>query len=213
VAGVTLLGRSASVTAWLSATGGSGGSLLTTVLSLLQAWTDRILAFIGYKRYSDDDPLEHAGRRQLYEAIRSSPGTYLAELSEETDIERETARYHLRILEFENLVSHESIRGRRRYFPVDTEWKGLQAALNDDPTAALIDTLERHGPATVSGLADRLDRDPSTVSHHLDRLAEDGIVERERNGRAVVNRLTAGAANALERSPSQAGARAPNPSD
>jgi len=199
VVGVALLGRSAGATLWVSAVGGSGRSLLAALGSVLRTWGSRVLVLIGYKRYSDDDPLDHPGRRALYEQICASPGSYLAELSEETGVETETARYHLRILAFENLVSHESIRGRRRYFPVDTEWPALDAALHDESTASILTSLERNGPDTVSGLADGLDRDPSTVTHHLDRLADDGIVERERDGRAVMNSLTDPARNALDR--------------
>jgi DNA-binding transcriptional ArsR family regulator len=50
-------------------------------------------------------------------------------------------------------------------------------------------TLAKEGDASVSTIADALDRDPSTVSHHLSRLEEDGLVERERDGRSKVNRL------------------------
>jgi DNA-binding transcriptional ArsR family regulator len=47
---------------------------------------------------------------------------------------------------------------------------------------------------SVSGLADRIDRDPSTVSHHLSRLEDDGLIHREREGQAVTNRLAPGVA-------------------
>jgi DNA-binding transcriptional ArsR family regulator len=44
-----------------------------------------------------------------------------------------------------------------------------------------------------------VDRDASTVSHHLSRLEADGLVERERDGPAVVNRLAPATRAALER--------------
>ena len=49
----------------------------------------------------------------------------------------------------------------------------------------------------MSDLADDLCRDPSTISHHLQRLEEDEIIARERQGRAVVNRLSSDARTAL----------------
>jgi len=197
VLGAVLVARDVGTAAALSAISGSGSSLLATIAALLRDLLSRFFALFGYKRYSDDDPLEHETRERLYEYIRSSPGSYLAEISEETDVPMQTARYHLRILDFENLVDHESIRGRRRYVPLGTDCAALDAALNDDSTAAIIRTLDSEGPGSVSGLADRLDRDPSTISHHLDRLAENDLVERERDGRAVVNRLTSDAERAL----------------
>lgn len=68
------------------------------------------------------------------------------------------------------------------------------------------------GPDSVSDLAERLDRDPSTVTHHLDRLAEDGIVERERDGRAVVNKLADSARIAMADDDAPTAAREPVPS-
>ncbi len=156
---------------------------------MLREWATRLFALLGYQRFSDDDPLEHETRSAIYDHVRDSPGTYLAEIGEETDVPMQTARYHLRILEFENLISRKNIRGRRRYFPIGSESDELDAALNDEPTAAVLHALATEGPDSVSGLAETLDRDPSTVTHHLERLEEDGLVERERDGRSVVNRL------------------------
>ncbi|PSQ34348.1 hypothetical protein BRD08_09865 [Halobacteriales archaeon SW_10_66_29] len=214
VIGAALLARNAGAAAALSAASASSGSLLATLVTVFQDWAARVLAVFGYKRYSDDDPLEHETREQLYGFIRDSPGAYLTEISEGTDVKMGTARYHLRILAFENLVTSEEIRGRRRYVPVGTEWAELEAALNDETTARIVESLAEEGPDSVSGLADRLDRDPSTITHHLDRLAEDGIVERERDGRAVVNKLSDSARIALEdEAPTPAAPRAPSSAD
>ena len=214
VIGAALLARNAGAAAALSAASASSGSLLATLVTVFQDWAARVLAVFGYKRYSDDDPLEHETREQLYEFIRDSPGAYLTEISEGTDVKMGTARYHLRILAFENLVTSEEIRGRRRYVTVGTEWAELEAALHDETTARIVESLAEEGPDSVSGLADRLDRDPSTITHHLDRLAEDGIVERERDGRAVVNKLADSARIALEdEAPTPAAPRAPSSAD
>ena len=66
--------------------------LLATLVSVLRDWAARILGLFGYKRYSDDDPLEHETRERLYECIRDSPGVYLSEITEETGLKMGTAR-------------------------------------------------------------------------------------------------------------------------
>lgn len=66
----------------------------------------------------------------------------------------------------------------------------LQAAVDEAGPADVLRTLAREGPGFGRDVAAALDRDPSTVSHHLSRLEEDGLVERERDGRSIVNRLT-----------------------
>jgi DNA-binding transcriptional ArsR family regulator len=65
--------------------------------------------------------------------------------------------------------------------------------------AGLLDALADLGTAHVGLLAEELDRDPSTVSHHLQRLADDELVVRERDGRAVVNRLADPVADTVAR--------------
>lgn len=199
--GIALVARTTGTAAGLSTLSGSGGSLVGTLVSLIRNWIGRLLTIFGYQRYSADDPLEHETRAQLYECICDSPGTYLSEIKDETNLTMGTARYHLRILEFENLIVSEQIRGRRRYVPVGTAWAELEAALQDDSTAQILEALVNHGPDSVSGLAEHLDRDPSTITHHLDRLASDGIVERERDGRAVLNKLAEEAQIVLEEEP------------
>ena len=104
----------------------------------------------------------------------------------------------MKVLEREDLVSGAKLRGKRRFYPAYAEGVELAAALNDDSTASIIDALARLGAASVSDLADDLGRDPSTISHHLQRLEADSIIVREREGRAVMNTLSPEARTALE---------------
>lgn len=158
----------------------------------------RTLAPFRYSRYDDSDPLEHEARADVYEVVHGAPGAYLSKVADRADLPLSTARHHIRVLEREDLVSGAKVRGKRRFYPAYTSGIELAAALDDEATAAVIDAVARFGSASVSDLAEELDRDPSTVSHHLSRLAEDGIVVRERDGRAVNNRLSPEARTALE---------------
>lgn len=63
--------------------------------------------------------------------------------------------------------------------------------MEKESTQAVIEALAA-APDSISSLPDRLAKDPSTVSHHLSRLEADGLVERERDGQSVTNRLTPG---------------------
>lgn len=150
-----------------------------------------LLAAAGARKH-DDESLSHEARRRIYDAIVDTPGIYLSAIRDETDIPLGTVRHHVRILEDENLISIRKIRGKRRHFPVGlvpTTDAELRAALDDDAVAAVVDALARSRTATVSELAARLERDPSTVSHHLARLEEAGIVERERREQSVMSWL------------------------
>ncbi|NEU58950.1 helix-turn-helix domain-containing protein [Halorussus sp. MSC15.2] len=150
----------------------------------------RLLAPFRYSRWDDSDPLDHEGREALYETIERSPGAYLSAVCESADVPVSTARHHLDVLEDEGLVTTVKVRGKRRFYPGRAEDAELVAALEDEGTAPVLRALGRLGDSHGGRLADELDRDPSTVSHHLSRLEDAGLVEREREGRAVVNRLS-----------------------
>ena len=180
---------------------GSSSSTGAATSGYLSSLLDRVKPFVfplRYSRYDDSDPLEHDAREQVYEIVNETPGSYLSEVSEQADLPLSTTRHHMKVLEREDLVSGAKLRGKRRFYPAYAEGVELAAALNDDSTASIIDALARLGAASVSDLADDLGRDPSTISHHLQRLEADSIIVREREGRAVMNTLSPEARTALE---------------
>lgn len=169
-------------------------SMTDTLIDTLSSSGNGVALPVGavlfrYSRYDNSDPLENDVRQQIFDVIERSPGTYISEVSEEVDASRSTVRYHVRILEEERLIVGEAVRGKHRFYPVGSDDPQLAAALNDDATARVLDAIARLETATVSTLADELDRSPGTVSYHLDRLTDDGLLERERKGNTVVTRL------------------------
>lgn len=143
---------------------------------------------LGYTRHVDDDPLDNDARRRLHEAVQASPGAHIAALVDRTEIPRSTARYHLRVLEGAGLLESGTVRGKHRFVPAGEDLT-VAAALHDPPTRAVIEAVDRDEPLAVSTLADRVGRAPSTVSHHLDRLADAGLVERDPTGDRTLVRL------------------------
>lgn len=155
--------------------------------------SDEILPYLGfilsYSRYDNSDPLENEHRADVYETITDSPGIYISKLSDETAIHRSTVRYHVRVLENEGVITERVQQGKHRLFPVEMNNVSLIAAVDDEATAAVLRVLLSVEPASVSLLADELDRAPSTVSYHLTRLAEEELIIQERNGNTVLTRL------------------------
>ncbi|WP_458187656.1 winged helix-turn-helix transcriptional regulator [Haladaptatus sp. NG-WS-4] len=143
----------------------------------------------SYSRYDSSNPLDNVTRATIHDAVVADPGLSLSALSTRAGIPRSTVRYHVRILEEEGLIETATVRGKRRVSPTDGAAPELAASLSDDSTATLLEAVAQDGPASVSELAATLDRTPGTISYHLDRLADDGLVKRERAGNAVVTTL------------------------
>ncbi|SEO77945.1 Helix-turn-helix domain-containing protein [Halogranum amylolyticum] len=180
----------------LSASVVSGRSVIGEVLanavarsSTLGVLVPAVWLVTGSHIRIDGERFDNEVRSTVFRTIVDSPGTYVAALAEETDIPRSTIRYHVRVLEREGAVFGEKIRGRHRCFPRCHDDPALTAALADEVLVDVLEAIARVEPASTSELAAELDRAPSTVSHHISRLAEDGLVDRERDGGAVLTRL------------------------
>jgi predicted transcriptional regulator len=158
----------------------------------------RMLSLFRYSQYDDSDPLELDARRQVYEAISDQPGEPITAVSDRSDVNLSTARHHVKVLQREGLVATARVRNCDRFYPAGTDDLELAAAMADESTAELLDALVRLEPASVSGLADEIGSSPSTVTHHLQKLEDDEIVVRERNGRSVDNKLSEPARAALD---------------
>ncbi|SEV84788.1 winged helix-turn-helix transcriptional regulator [Natrinema salifodinae] len=172
----------------------------------------KLLPIFRYSRYDDSDPLEHDRRRAVYEAIRDEPGAYLSQLSDRTGVPLSTVRHHVRVLEEEDLVTDSKVNGKRRYFLEEADAE-LQAALAEPAKRDVLEALADLGRAHNGRLADELGRDPSTISHHLSALEEDGLVVREKDGRAIVNELPPAVEAALIDEPVPAADSRPAPAD
>ncbi|GEQ96588.1 transcriptional regulator [Iodidimonas gelatinilytica] len=67
-----------------------------------------------------------------------------------------------------------------------------------DPTRLAIVRLLTDGPMIVKDINEHLAMEQNLLSHHLKVLREGGLLESERQGKAVAYRLTKGVHNATE---------------
>ena len=141
-----------------------------------------------------DEPRPHAreepeleSRREIYRAVRDSPGVHFRGLLRELDYAQGTLQYHLRWLVDEGLVEADDDGEYTRYYAAEFEPddRAVMAALRRQYSRRIVAVLAADGPATTSDLAERLDRAPSTISWHLSKLHDAGVVTRTRAGQSV----------------------------
>lgn len=140
-----------------------------------------------YSRFDSSDPLEHDVREKLITIVESTPGLTLAQLTRRLEQSESTIRYHTRILEEESLVEKHELFGNVRVYPVALSEREatLIAITHEDSLRPILNAIARHEPTTVSTIATDVDRASSTVSYHLTRLAEAGVIDRKRVGQMV----------------------------
>lgn len=135
-------------------------------------------------------------RRAVYDHVRTYPGLHLSEIARQLGIPTNHAKYHLRRLEKDGLVSSLKEDGYWRFFPradgsvgtrdlVDREEKRLLAMLRRPNPLHITLHLLSAGEATHGELTEALDVAGATAHYHLQRMEDAGMLERRPDGRRV----------------------------
>ena len=137
---------------------------LETLVSL------KALAYLGCKRISRSNVLDHEVRLKIYDYIRKNPGVHYSDIANETNINRGTLRYHLMMLKTQNRLTPHKTRGRVHYFLNDSTYgkkeKVALAALKNEKHRRIISEILNCGQITHGKLAEKIG-----VSRTHDQLA------------------------------------------
>jgi len=181
--GATLLFAGLAATA-------AGGALTAQAASATAPWWARLrrlaMGAALYTRLNRQKVLDHDGRDALVSHVRDHPGSTVADLARATDTARNTASYHLRVLEREGvLVARKQGRARLYFLPGESREAAAANALRHETTRAFAAAVGCNPGETQASLCERLGLRPSLAHWHATRLVEVGVVEKRRDGRVV----------------------------
>ena len=131
---------------------------------------------------------ELESRRRIYRLVEDNPGIHFREVLARLDYAQGTVQYHLRRIADEGLIDVADDGQYTRYYPAASFTEAdreVMAALRRTYSRRIIAYLLADGPLTTSELADRVEKAPSTVSWHLSKLHDSGLVTKERAGVSV----------------------------
>jgi predicted transcriptional regulator len=125
-------------------------------------------------------------RQRVYDVVRRYPGIHLREIERQSGVSAPLAQYHLRKLVDEGFVEMHEQGGYARHFPtakgkaarVTPEDVPLVGVLREEVPLHIVLLLLDRGPLTHTALVAELGIAKSTVSYHLAKLAEAGVVAR-----------------------------------
>jgi len=121
-------------------------------------------------------------RARIASEVSESPGIHFNELVRELDLAPGQVQYHVRRLCGEGRVTAESLYGRTHYYPPEfDDWERSALALaRRETTRDVLLYLLTEGSARPNEVTEALDVARSTLSYHVDRLIETGLVEKRR---------------------------------
>ena len=132
--------------------------------------------------------LQLEARRRVFEAIKEYPGIHLRELQRKTGMALGTLRYQIRFLEKHGLVVEKKEGRLVTYYPakgreVDARDKRYLAILRQELPRLIVLHLMMHPNSTHGEMKGHFNVSPSTLSYHLKRLVEAGIISKDEKGR------------------------------
>lgn len=173
----TVAAVAVGATVGLAAAGASGALLLRSERRL---WKLALLLAPLYTRLRKRDLLDNPTRERIREHVEANPGVRYRELQRALTLQNGALAHHLRILLREKLVEETREGHSVRFF--------LPGARPDAPldTGERVIAFLREAPgATGADVARALAISSSLAGYHLERLADQGRIRRERQGGAV----------------------------
>lgn len=133
----------------------------------------------------EEEILDVESRRRVYDFIRSNPGSHMREIQRRLDMTLGNLEYHLRYLERHEMVSVRE-GGYKRYYVkhgVGAEDQELLALLRQTIPRRIAIVLLLNPGSSHQDIHEQFDVAASTLSYHLSKLVDGGVVEKERKGR------------------------------
>lgn len=147
----------------------------------------KILSCFGFRRIVRSNVLASTLRHTIYSLIQSRPGISFSELLQETGISRGALSYHLTLMRVSGKIILLKDHGTISYFENsgkygDGEQKVIKY-LRQDMDKKILLTLARNPLMSRTDFERILGVSGPTVSWHMKRLIEDGILNVRKDGR------------------------------
>jgi predicted transcriptional regulator len=147
----------------------------------------KLLSCFGFRRIARGNILTSTIRNTLYLLIRSRPGISFVSLIQETGISRGALTYHLALLRFSGKIIPMKEHGITGYFEnsgkYDRNERIVLKYLRQDTDRQILSVLTKSPLMSRRDLEKVLGVSGPTVSWHMKRLIDDGILSIRKDGR------------------------------
>ena len=142
----------------------------------------------------EDKALELTTRREIFELIEEFPGLHLREIERQLDLSSALAEYHLIALRKNDLINSVEEGGYKRYYPhykrgeggtkpaLSREEKRIVGILREVAPFRIVLFLMGREFAQHKEIRDAHNISKSTLSYHLKKLLELGMLEKRARG-------------------------------
>jgi predicted transcriptional regulator len=173
-----------------------------SVIDILLYPAKLIFAILGFRVADHSNAIGVLKRKYIFSFIKASPGTCISEIANNMGLNRGTLRYHLKILEVENLVEAHSDRGKVRYFQNNSTYEEKEklviSALQNEMTRKIIFKILDEECNTNRDLALTTGISKGTITWYIKQLKELDLIEENKIGRSIMYSINPVYRNTIE---------------
>ena len=163
----------------------------------------KLFSCFGFRRIARGNILVSSVRNTLYNAIRSEPGISFVELLEETKISRGALTYHLALMRFSGKIVLLESHGTTSYFENSDRYnpgeREVLKYLRQETDRKILISLARTPQLSRRDFEKILGVSGPTVTWHMKRLIDDGILSIRKDGRFSRYSLSVGTLDYLKK--------------
>lgn len=142
---------------------------------------------IAGHRLDFDDVVENETRSAIIDLIVGEPGIHFNEIKNRLDLTPGVLTWHVGILEEYGILQKKRAGQYLLFFPALSE-NPIDAAsvrlVKSETTLAVLKHIRDHPGTSQQAIARALAKAPKTISYHLDKLRDRGMIRVEKTGRA-----------------------------
>lgn len=154
------------------------------VLTAMKFWS-----LAGYRRVFGSNALQNSLRKEVYGRICREPGIHLHELTRKTESTLSTIRYHCGILERSHLIRVVDEKGFKRFFKnggtYSRDEQDLISCLRSQTASEILKIILMRPEISRQEIADTIGKSGPSITWHMQRLEEKGLLSVRKEGRSV----------------------------
>ncbi|MCK9631620.1 MAG: winged helix-turn-helix transcriptional regulator [Methanoregula sp.] len=147
-----------------------------------------ICLFFGFRIIARHNIFDSAVRKRVYTCIRENPGISFMALARDTEIKPGTLRYHLALMKMTGKITLLETYGHTRYFENSGKYPELEQKilkyLKKPTERTIFDLILKNPCVSRKDLEEQLGISGSSVTWHMNRLANDGLITVDKIGKS-----------------------------
>ncbi|AKB79347.1 hypothetical protein MSHOH_2864 [Methanosarcina horonobensis HB-1 = JCM 15518] len=174
-----------------------------SIIDILLNPAKLIFAILGFRITGRADVPDNSSQSKVYAYIKARPGAYISEIVNNVTLNRGAVKYHIKTLKAQNKIEAYKEGGKTRYFgsdlACDNEEKRIISALQNIMNQRIISEIRNDTCNTNVALACEIGVSRATISWHMRRLKEIGLVKETKKGKNIIYEINPSYNNLIEK--------------